>query len=72
MKKDISKEQLVKSLEGTLKLTRAGGDIKSLTLEDNNDSIRIKLNNGYEKLVNIACDSGIAIVEDVTRALKRM
>lgn len=64
MKKGISKAELIKSLEFTLKLTR--NEIACLELKDE-DTVIIWYEDGSNQVVNIACNSGIAIIRDVCR-----
>lgn len=66
MKAYVSKEELVKSLEATLKLTRE--EIESLELKDQ-DTVLIHFEGGGTKTVNIACNSGIAIIRDIAKAI---
>ena len=66
MRTGVTKEQLVKSLEETLKLTRT--DVICLELTDRyepQDTVVIHFSGGGSKVVSIACDSGIAIIRDV-------
>lgn len=64
MKKGFSKEDLVESLEETVLMTRE--DITALKLEDQ-ETVVIIYESGYKKKVNIACNSGIAIVRDIAK-----
>lgn len=64
MKKGITKAELVKSLEFTLKLTRNG--IACLELIDD-ETVVIWYEDGNNQMVNIACNSGIAIIRDVCK-----
>lgn len=66
MREGYSKEQLIKLLELTIKATRAGTNVKALTLED--DYVVIHYEGGVNK-VNIKGDSGIAIVVDVAKRI---
>lgn len=69
MKPGVTKQQLIKSLEETLKLTRE--NIVGLELTTRHvpeDTVIIHFGGG-DKTVNIACDSGIAIIRDVSRAI---
>lgn len=66
MKHGVTKEQFIKSLEDTLKLTRAGVD--RLELVDD-DTVVIYYEGGGKRPVNIALDSATAIIRDVTRAV---
>ena len=70
MKQGITKQQLIKSLEATLKLTRA--EVTGLELSSRyepEDTVIIHFNGGGKRKVDIACDSGIAIIRDVCRAI---
>lgn len=64
MKKGITKEELIKSLEFTLKLTR--NEIACLDLKDE-DTVVIWYENGHSQAVDITANSGIAIIRDVCR-----
>ena len=69
MKQGITKQQLIKSLEATLRLTRE--DIVALVLisrYEPEDTVIIHSTGGIQT-VDIACDSGIAIIKDVCRAI---
>ena len=61
-----SKEELLRSLASTLKLTGMG--IDSLELKDKETAI-IRYESGSIQTVNIACDSHIAIVKDVLSSI---
>lgn len=62
MRTGITKKQFIKSLEETLRLTRAG--VKSLELVDD-ETIIIHYEGGGKRPVNIALDSATAIIRDV-------
>lgn len=64
MKVGVTKQELIDSLSETLKLTREG--VHHLELKDK-DTVIIHYNCGHQKPVNIALDSGIAIIRDVCR-----
>lgn len=66
MKEGITKREFIQSLESTLKLTREG--ITSLELEDE-ETLLIHFKNNYTKKVNIACNSALAIIKDVVKAM---
>lgn len=56
-------------LKWLLKATRAGSDIDSMKLSEDGETVTIMFCNGFIKNVNVACDSGIAIIQDVVRTL---
>lgn len=62
MRTGVTKKQFIKSLEQTLRLTRAG--VKSLELVDD-ETIIIHYEGGGKRPVNIALDSATAIIRDV-------
>ena len=66
MKTGVTKEQFIKSLEQTLKLTRAG--VESLELADE-ETVVIYYEGGGKRPVNIALDSATAIIRDVARVV---
>lgn len=66
MKTGVTKEQFIKSLEQTLKLTRAG--VESLELADE-ETVVIHYEGGGKRPVNIALDSATAIIKDVARVV---
>lgn len=63
------KQDIVRRLKILLVATRAGSDISDLILNDNQDQVAIKFKNGGVRLVDIAGDSGIAIIKDVVKRL---
>lgn len=66
MKKGITKKQLIKSFAETLKLTRVG--VSDLELVDN-DTVIIRYEGGGMQRVNIAMDSGCAIMRDILKVI---
>lgn len=63
------KKEIVMLLKHLLQATRAGSGIDQMELSDNRETIRITFSNKCVKDVNIACDSGIAMIMDVAKAL---
>lgn len=63
------KKEIIFWLKRALQATRAGAGIASMVLLDGGDTVRIVFNSGCRKDVNIACDSGIAVIKDVAAAL---
>ncbi|MDF2908306.1 MAG: hypothetical protein K0R34_3627 [Herbinix sp.] len=66
MKSGVTKQELINSLEATLKLTRE--PIESLELVGD-DKVIIHFKGGATVPVNIHMDSGLAIIRDVSRAI---
>ena len=64
-----NKEEIVMKLKILLKSIRAGSGIADLILHQNQEAITILFRNGAAREVNIAADSGYAIIMDVLKAL---
>lgn len=65
-----NKEEIVMRLKLLLMATRAGSGIEDLILSEDQKAVTVKFRNGGEGQVNVECDSGIALIGDVIRALK--
>lgn len=65
-----NKEEIVMRLKLLLMATRAGSGIEDLILSEDQKAVTVKFRNGGERQVNVECDSGIALIGDVIRALK--
>lgn len=63
------KKEIVMLLKHLLKATRAGANIEQMELGADGETVRITFNNQCARDINIACDSGIAIIVDVARVL---
>ena len=67
------KEEIIKWLLATLKLTVAGVGLEDIRYDrlTNGDEIAVLMyDNGYRKSVNISCDSGVALMRDILRAIE--
>lgn len=64
-----NKEDIVVRLSLLLKATRAGADIDRLELSEDESEVKIIFRSGGEKTVNVKCDSGIALINDVSSRL---
>lgn len=62
------KQKILDKLYFVLKDTRAGVNVLNL-IDDKDGTMTIYFSNGATKKVNIECDSGIAMIVDVCRAL---
>ena len=61
------KARFVSNLAGLLGQTREG--VADLALSEDGETVTILFKGGASRRVNIACDSYIAIVRDVTKAI---
>ena len=67
-----NKETIIQLLLQALKFTVAGVNIEQIRYEQltNGDEIAVIMyDNGYRKSVNISCDSGLALMRDILRAI---
>lgn len=64
-----NKKEIVGRLSILLKATRAGWDLDRLKLSEDQKEVLVIFRSGYEKRVNIECDSGIALIQDVIQSL---
>ena len=67
------KQNVINYLFAALKQTVAGVDLESIRYEQltNGDEIAVLMyENGYRKSVNISCDSGLALMRDILRAIE--
>ena len=65
-----NKEEIVMRLKLLLMATRAGSGIEDRILSEDQKAVTVKFRNVGEGQVNVECDSGIALIGDVIRALK--
>ena len=64
------KRDIVRCLAEALHRTRAGYDAQArLTYDPDLEAVRVTTNFG-EQLINVACDSGIALIRDVVNNIK--
>lgn len=68
MRPGVTKKELIKSLEQTVKLTRE--EVLGLELVDD-ETVVIHYESGANRSVNIAMDSGLAIIKDVARSINQ-
>lgn len=64
-----NKQDIVKRLKLLLLATRAGSNIEDMVLNEKQDEITIIFKQGGSRRINIAGDSGIAIIKDVINRL---
>lgn len=64
-----NKEEIVVRLKLLLAATRAGEDIDKMELTEDQNFVVIQWEDGCTQRVNIAADSGVAIISDVIKAI---
>lgn len=63
------KQAICDALCKTLNLTRAGSDIKAIWHDNEKEEATVVYQNGYEICINVAADSGIAMMRDILKRL---
>lgn len=63
------KGMICAALTSVLKLTRAGSDVLFVEYDAERGRAALLLAGGGRKEVNVECDSGVALIVDVCRAL---
>lgn len=66
------KQAILDALKVTLNLTRAGDDITALNYDKEREEVQVHFNNSSfaARCINVAADSGIAMIRDVMRGLE--
>lgn len=68
MKKE-NKIKICEALLETLKLTRIGEDLIDLDYIEEKELVVAHFEGDGKKEINVACDSGIAMIKDIIRAI---
>ena len=64
-----NKKDIVGRLSILMKATRVGYDLDKLMLSEDGGEVIVRYDSGYEKRVNVECDSGAALILDVVNAM---
>lgn len=64
-----NKFYICRQLSNLVRETRAGSDVLGITLQADQKTAVITYRTGARKEVNVECDSGIAMIIDICRAL---
>lgn len=65
-----NKQQICDSLLQTLQLTRMCDDLRSLEYQADTEIVVATFTGGGFMNINVACDSGIAMIRDICRAFQ--
>lgn len=63
------KQLILDKLLEAVQLTRAGKDVVSLILSPDEEHVVIQCADGNTEFVNVACDSGAAMIRDVMQKI---
>ncbi len=64
-----NKQAILDALLPALKLTRAGTDIMGLHYDKDKERVTISYYGSCNDSVNVSCDSGIAMIIDIAKAV---
>ena len=64
-----NKQDILNYLKATLQLTRCGQDIADLIYNDEKETVMVMFKTGAFKVINVACDSGSAMILDVVKGI---
>ena len=62
-----NKQAICDSLCRTLQMTRADADIDEIIYDARDEAVLIMYSTGLVVKVNVACDSGIAMIQDIMK-----
>lgn len=64
-----NKQLICNLLCETLQATRNQADLKKLRYNDEKETVTITWENGGQKIVNVAMDSGTAMIRDIMKSI---
>lgn len=60
------KQEILNALLAAIQLTRAGDDVTALRFDPKEEKVHVDFENGKDgRIINVAMDSGIAMLRDV-------
>ena len=69
MNAGYTKRELVQRILLTVRITRAGENIQTMLLSEDEETVTIFYKGGGSRTVSVACDSGIALMRDVLNVI---
>lgn len=61
-----SKQKILNALLIAIQTTRAGRDVTDLRYDEKDETVHVDFESGRDgRVINVACDSGIAMIRDV-------
>lgn len=64
-----NKQEILDLLVRAVRKTYAGADIEEMIYYEDTEEVIVVYNHGYRKSVNVALDSGIAMIRDVLKQI---
>lgn len=70
MENNFTKHDICRALLPVLRMTRALRDLKDLEYHGDTEEVHAVFGCGYTKKINVACDSGLAMIKDIVNKIE--
>lgn len=70
MENNFTKHDICRALLPVLRMTRALRDLEDLEYQGDTEEVHAVFRGGYTKKINVACDSGLAMVKDIVNEIE--
>lgn len=69
MENNFTKHDICRALLPVLRMTRALRDLEDLEYQGDTEEVHAVFRGGYTKKINVACDSGLAMIKDIVNKI---
>lgn len=70
MENNFTKHDICRALLPVLRTTRALRDLEDLEYHGDTEEVHAVFRGGYTKKINVACDSGLAMIKDIVNEIE--
>ena len=70
MENNLTKHDICRALLPVLRMTRALRDLEDLEYHGDTEEVHAVFGCGYTKKINVACDSGLAMIKDIVNNIE--
>lgn len=70
MENNFTKHDICRALLPVLRMTRALRDLEDLEYQGDTEEVHAVFRGGYTKKINVACDSGLAMIKDIVNEIE--
>ena len=70
MENNFTKHDICRALLPVLRMTRALRDLEDLQYHGDTEEVHAVFRGGYTKKINVACDSGLAMIKDIVNKIE--
>lgn len=70
MENNFTKHDICRALLPVLRMTRALRDLEDLEYQGDTEEVHAVFRGGYTKKINVACDSGLAMIKDIANEIE--